>query len=70
MRVRLSDPALRPDLLVYLRSAECVVEEIGPDELNVLVPRAPSDDQARREVDIYVRAWQAMNPNARAEIIG
>jgi hypothetical protein len=69
MRVRLSDPALLPDLLGYLRAAECVVEEVGPDELNVLVPRAPSDEQGRREVDIYLRAWQAMNPNARAAIL-
>ena len=69
MRVRLSDPELLPDLLDYLRAAECVVEEVGPDELNVIVPRAPSDEQARREVDIYLRAWQAMNPNARAAII-
>lgn len=69
MRVRLSDPDLLSDLLDYLRAAECVAEEIGPDELNVIVPRAPSDEQAHREVDIYLRAWQAMNPNVRAAII-
>ena len=69
MRVRLSDPALLPNLVDYLRAAECVVEEVGPGELNVLIPRAPSDEQAAREVDIYLRAWQAMHPNARAAII-
>lgn len=69
MRVRLTDKALLPDLLLYLRSTECVVEPVGPDELNVIVPRAPSDEQARREVDIYLRAWQVMNPGAEAEIL-
>lgn len=69
MRVRLTDKALLPDLLLYLRSTESVVEQVGPDELNVIVPRAPSDEQARREVDIYLRAWQVMNPGAEAEIL-
>jgi hypothetical protein len=69
MRVRLTDETLVPDLLAYLRAAECVAEEVGPGELNVIVPRAPSDDQARRELDLYLRAWQAMNPNAQAELL-
>jgi hypothetical protein len=69
MRVRLTDQALLPDLLAYLRSTECVAEQAGPDELNVLVPRAPSDEQARREVDIYLRAWQAMHPGTGGEIL-
>jgi hypothetical protein len=33
------------------------------------IPRALSDDQARREVAIYLKTWQAMNPGARAEIV-
>jgi hypothetical protein len=69
MRVRLTDKALLPDLLLYLRSTESVVEQVGPDELNVIVPRAPSDEQARREIDIYLRAWQVMHPGAEAEIL-
>lgn len=69
MRIRVSDPALLDSLQRYLRAADCVAERAGADALDVAVPRAPSDDQARREVDIYIRAWQAMNPGARAELI-
>jgi hypothetical protein len=69
MRVRLTDETLVPDLLAYLRAAECEAEQVGPDELNVIVPRAPSDEQARRELDLYLRAWQAMNPTAQAELL-
>jgi hypothetical protein len=69
MRVRLNDRASLPDLVTYLRSTECVVTELGPNELDVIVPRAPSEDQAWRELDIYLRAWQAMNPAVHAEII-
>lgn len=69
MRVRVSDPALLGDLQRYLRAAECVVELSGDDALDLSMPRAPSDDQARREVAIYLQAWRAMNPGARADIV-
>jgi hypothetical protein len=68
MRVRISDPVLLDDLQRYLRAVDCVAEAAGADALDVSVPRAPSEDQARREVDIYLRAWQAMNPGARADL--
>jgi hypothetical protein len=44
MRVRLTDQSSVPDLMRYLRSTECVVGQVGPDELTVIVPRAPSDE--------------------------
>jgi hypothetical protein len=69
MRVRVSDPALLGDLQRYLRSAECVAEQSADDALEVFILRAPSDEQARREVAIYLQAWCAMNPGARAEIV-
>jgi hypothetical protein len=50
-------------------AAECVAEHSGEDTLDVSIPRAPSDEQARREVAIYLQAWQAMNLGARAEIV-
>jgi hypothetical protein len=34
-----------------------------------MVPRAPSDEQARRELDIYLKTWQAMNPAAQADVV-
>jgi hypothetical protein len=52
-----------------LRAAECVAEQSVEDTLDVSIPRAPSDEQARREVAIYIQAWRAMNPGARAEIV-
>jgi hypothetical protein len=48
---------------------ECVAEQSDEDALDVYIPRAPSEDQARREVAIYLKAWQAMNAGARAEIV-
>jgi hypothetical protein len=52
-----------------LRAAECVAEQSGEDTLDVYISRAPSDEQARLEVAIYLQAWRAMNPSARADIV-
>ena len=70
MRVRLSDRAHVPDLKAYLEAAECSVRIVGEVTLDVAVPRAPSDAQALREISIYLKTWQAMNPEARARIVG
>jgi hypothetical protein len=43
---------------------------VGEVTLDVSMPRAPSDDQALREIAIYLRTWQAMKPNAHARIVG
>jgi hypothetical protein len=70
MRVRISDPALLGDLQSYLEAVECTVRRVGEGTLDVAMARAPSEEQARREVDIYLRAWQAMNPDTYARVVG
>lgn len=70
VRVRISDKALLGDLKDYLEAAECSVREVGQVTLDVSMPRAPSDDQALREIAIYLRAWTAMHPEAVARIVG
>jgi hypothetical protein len=68
MRVRLTDPDLVGDLERFLLATECLVERMGANELDVHVPRAPSQEQARRELGIYLLTWQAMNPAAVASL--
>jgi hypothetical protein len=68
MRVRISDEALLRDLGDFLVAAECRVREIGKATLDVTV-RAPSEAQARRELDIYLKTWRAMHPSAYAQIV-
>ena len=70
VRVRISDKDLLGDLKDYLETAECSVREVGQVTLDVSMPRAPSDDQARREIAIYLRAWTAMHPSAVARVVG
>jgi hypothetical protein len=69
MRVRISDAVLMGDLTDFLEAAECRVRKVGEATLDVTMPRAPSADQAQREIDIYLKTWQAMHPGSYARIV-
>jgi hypothetical protein len=58
------------DLQGYLEATECRVRKVGEATLDVTMDRAPSPEQARREVAIYLKTWQAMNPGCVARIVG
>jgi hypothetical protein len=68
-RVHLQAPAWLPELVDTLTRAECSVRELGPAELAVDVPRAPSLDQAGRELKIYLALWHAQHPDAGAVLL-
>jgi hypothetical protein len=69
MRIRVSDPALLEDLKDFLESAECRIRRVGPVTIDVAMPRAPSPEQASREIAIYLKTWQAMNRGSYARIV-
>jgi hypothetical protein len=76
VRIQVSDKSSGEDLKAYLEAGECVVRKVaevsfmGEVTFDVSIPRAPSDDQAMREIAIYVKAWRAMHPDAYARIVG
>ena len=70
MRIRVSDKAHVGALKSYLEATECSVRVVGEVTLDVSMPRAPSDAQALREIAIYIKAWQAMNPDGYAHVVG
>jgi hypothetical protein len=53
--LRLSDPGEREALRAFLEKRECRLEDLGPDLLRVGLPHELHDDQARLEVDLYLR---------------
>jgi hypothetical protein len=67
--IQVSDKSSAEDLKAYLKAGECVVRKVDEATFDVSIPRAPSDDQAVREIAIYVKAWQAMHPGASARIV-
>jgi hypothetical protein len=64
------NPAAREELIEFLRRANCEVREDGEDALIVEVPGALGDEQARLEVDLYLKAWQASHPDVDAHLLG
>ncbi|HEV2902774.1 MAG TPA: hypothetical protein VGW30_05885 [Gaiellaceae bacterium] len=75
MHVRLSDPRLAEELLGFLRRADCIAD-VGEVEahaegiaVEVDVPRALDDEQARMEVSLYLRVWEAMHPGSGVELL-
>jgi hypothetical protein len=57
------------NLQYFLRRTGCVAEQCRAHELEVFVPSAPSADQARREVNVYLASWQARNPGVETYVV-
>ncbi|HEX2291878.1 MAG TPA: hypothetical protein VHH55_01100 [Gaiellaceae bacterium] len=75
MHVRLSDPGLADEFLVFLRRADCIAD-VGEVEahaegiaVEVEVPQAYDGAQARLEVALYLRVWEAVHPGSGAELL-
>lgn len=69
MYVFVSDHAALRSLQDFLRRADCVAEQARGNELDVHVPGAPSERQARRELDVYLTIWQVHNPGVEAYVL-
>ena len=63
----MSDPSLAGDLLCFLRAKGCAVESLSEDTLRVVLPEVPLLDAATLEVELYVRVWEVLHPDAYAE---
>ena len=68
MRIQV-DPEAREGLLEFLRRAHCEVRPDGDEMLIVEVPDAVGEEQARLEVDLYLKAWQASHPDVEANLL-
>lgn len=68
MRIQVP-PEAREDLIDFLRRADCEVAVEGDDTVVVTVPAALGEEQARLEVDLYLKAWQASRPEVDAHLV-
>jgi hypothetical protein len=70
MRVRVDDPSLVASLLRFLQGqVHVVVEQSGPNEVEVSQLGSMNADARRLELDLLVRAWRAANAQAPAAIL-
>jgi hypothetical protein len=70
LHVFVSNPRLLLDLQFFLRRVGCATTQLHAYELEVEVPGAPSDDQARREVELYLALWGGRKANVEAYVVG
>jgi hypothetical protein len=69
VRLRLGDPALVESLSDFLRRRECAVEQVDEDTIEIALPHELHGEQARMELDLYLRVWQSLHAWARVEIV-
>jgi hypothetical protein len=62
MQLRLSDPSYTDRLALFLRSLGQTVLEAGPTQLAVDTPRP--------ELEIYLRVWAVLYPDAEVQVGG
>jgi hypothetical protein len=69
MRVRVSDPALVPELLEFLQSSgDVVARRLGDDEVEVSLLGSYGLDAMRMELYLRIRAWEAARSSRRASV--
>jgi hypothetical protein len=61
VRLRLGDPDLAASLSDFLRRRDCAVEQVDDDMLSVSLPHELHEQQARLELDLYLRVWQSLH---------
>jgi hypothetical protein len=69
VKILLSDAAYLGELIAYLNREGCIVEQIGPNLVEVSRLSSVRHDQARMELDLFLQAWKAANPEADARIL-
>ena len=62
MQLRLSDPSYTDRLAHFLRSLGQTVLDAGPTQLHV--------DTSRSELEIYLRVWNVLYPDAEVQLGG
>jgi hypothetical protein len=68
MRIRISEPALLPGLIDFLRRrGDFVVEQVG-DELELWVVGSYAVEAQRMAIELQLRAWQAAHPEIELEL--
>jgi hypothetical protein len=70
VRLRLSDPELAESLRDFLERRECAVVQVDADVLEVGLPHELHAEQARLELDLYLRVWQSLHRWSQVEYLG
>ncbi len=64
------DADVREELVEFLEQVDCTVRIEDDGTLVVTVPDAIGENQARLEIDLYLKAWQASHPDVETHLLG
>jgi hypothetical protein len=67
--IYISDPSLLWELRACLQRSGCVAEQRRSHELEVYLPGARDEKDARRKIDVCLALWQVKNPGVEAYVI-
>ena len=67
--IYISHPSLLWELRACLQRSGCVAEQRRAHELEIYLPSARNENDARRKVDVCLARWQAKNPGVEAYMI-
>jgi hypothetical protein len=65
MQLRLNDPGYTDRLANFLRSLGQAAIVAGPAQLDIDLP---ADASAREELEIYLRVWRVLYPDAEVQV--
>lgn len=69
--LRPSDPETCDELAFFLRRHECSAEVGEEGTVFVELPHALHEEQARMELSLYIRLWQALKcVSVRIDVVG
>jgi hypothetical protein len=69
VRLRLSDPELADNLRDFLERRACATAQIDAETLEVELPHELHAQQARLELDLYLRVWQSLHDWSSVEYV-
>lgn len=69
MRVRVSQPALVPDLVEFLHRASCETASVRGSVVEVTLPAVGDGSRARRDLGLYLAAWGGLHPPVEVAIL-
>ena len=69
VKILLSDADYLDDLIAYLFTVGCIVEQIGPNLVEVSRLSSVRHDQARMEIDLFLQAWKASHPEVALRLL-
>ena len=69
VKILLSDAACLDDLIAYLFTVGCIVEQVGPNLVEVSRLSSIRHDQAPTELDLFLEAWKTSHPEVAVRLL-